>query len=125
MSYISEKVAYLNGLSDGMDIEKDPNGKLLKGILEVLDAIAVELEDHDEQLEDISDCVDDLYDTVDACCGDDFDDDFIEVTCPNCGETVYFDEDMFDSEEGLICPNCNEEIKIEIPECSCGCTDCE
>ena len=42
-------------------------------------------------------------------------DDFIEVVCPHCGETVYFDEDMIDSDDGLICPNCNETIEFEIP----------
>jgi uncharacterized protein YbaR (Trm112 family) len=28
------------------------------------------------------------------------------------GETVYFDEEMIDSEDGLICPNCNENHRI-------------
>ena len=42
-------------------------------------------------------------------------DGFIEVVCPHCGETVYFDEEMIDSDDGLICPNCNETIEFEIP----------
>ena len=121
MSYLTEKVAYLDGLADGIEIEKDPNGKLLKGIIEVLGLIADELEGQEEVLDDLSDCVDDIYETLDEC----YDDDFVEITCPNCGETVCFDEDMLDSEEGLICPNCNEEIDFGISDCDCDDCDCD
>ena len=49
-----------------------------------------------------------------------------QIECPNCGETVYFDVDMVDSEEGLICPNCNAEIELDLPcGCGCGCEDCK
>lgn len=121
MSCLTEKVAYLDGLADGIEIEKDPNGKLLKGIIEVLGLIADELEGQEEVLDDLSDCVDDIYETLDEC----YDDDFVEITCPNCGETVCFDEDMLDSEEGLICPNCNEEINFGISDCDCDDCDCD
>ena len=40
--------------------------------------------------------------------------DFFEVVCPACGETIYFDEDMLDSDDGLICPCCNEPIDLDI-----------
>ena len=33
--------------------------------------------------------------------------DFVELQCPECGETIYFDEDMLESGEELLCPNCN------------------
>ena len=56
-------------------------------------------EDEDDEDEDVDD-----------------DDDFFEVVCPNCGETIYFDEDMLDNPDGLICPNCNEPIEINIPD---------
>ncbi len=123
MSYITEKVAYLDGLADGLGIREDErDGKLLCGIIDVLGAIAESLEDHDEQLSDLNDCVEDIYDELDELCGCDgecddcFDEnDFVETVCPSCGETVYFDEDMLDSEDGLICPNCNAPIELEIP----------
>jgi len=122
MSYITEKVAYLDGLADGLGLrEDDKEGKLLCGIIEVLGAIAETLEDHDEQLSDLNDCVDEIYDEIDELCecdesDDGFDEnDFVETVCPSCGETVYFDEDMLDSEDGLICPNCNEPIELDIP----------
>ncbi|MBQ3652517.1 MAG: hypothetical protein II959_08770 [Clostridia bacterium] len=47
---------------------------------------------------------------------EDVDDDFFEVVCPSCGETIYFDEDMLDNPDGLICPNCNEPIEINIAD---------
>lgn len=136
MSYISEKVAYLDGLADGLEIEKDPNGKLIKGIIDALGAIAEELEEQSETIDDLSDCIDEISDELDDIedyLDDDEDDDdedafdeddFVEVECPNCGEKVYFDVDMLDSRDGLICPSCNEPIELEIPACDCGCEDC-
>ena len=125
MSYISEKVAYLDGLAEGQGIENDKYGKLFKGIIDALGAIADELEEQDAAMDDLSDCVDEIYDELDDVQDmldedGDFDDDFVETTCPHCGETVYFDADMLDNEGGLICPNCNETIELDIPECECG-----
>ena len=39
MSYISEKVAYLDGLADGIGIEDDKQGKLLRGIIDEMETI--------------------------------------------------------------------------------------
>lgn len=135
MSYISEKVAYLDGLADGLGIEDEKQGKLLRGIIDVLSAIAEELEEQDESLDDLSGCIDQLYDEIDqideSLFSDDdeedaFDeDDFLEVVCPSCGETIYFDEEMLDAEEGLICPSCNEPVSINICDCDCECGCCD
>ncbi len=117
MSYISEKVAYLDGLAEGLSIDESKEGKLLRSIIDVLGSIAEQLEEQDEALDDLNDCVEDLYETMD---GDnkehdgDEDQEFFEIVCPSCGETIYFDEDMLDSEDGLICPCCNEPIEINL-----------
>lgn len=135
MGYLSEKVAYLRGLAEGMEIDETKNeGKMLLKIVEVLDEIAATVEELDEEvldnterLDDVEDCLDDLcedfYDDDCDCdcgcdCDDDFDDDdldFYEVECPSCNEKVYFDEDMI-NDEVLVCPNCNEKIEIEFEE---------
>ena len=123
MSFISEKVAYLDGLADGLKLSEEGTDKVLRGIIDTLGAIAEALEEQDESIDDLSDCIDGIYDELDdieTAIDDEFDgemdeDDFIEVVCPHCGETVYFDEDMIDSDDGLICPNCNETIEFEIP----------
>jgi len=126
MAYLSEQVAYLKGLAEGMKIDDAKNeGKLLIKIIDVLDEIAASVEeidaevlDNTERLDDVEDCLDeiceDLYDDCD--CEDDEEDlDFYEVECPSCNEKVYFDEDMID-DEMLVCPNCNEKIEIEFEE---------
>lgn len=90
-----------------------------------------ELEEQSEAYDDLSDCVDEIYEELDAIdCelyGDEDEEDngFMEIVCPSCGETIYFDEDMLDSEDGLICPACNEPVDIQIScgDCNCGCED--
>src|SRR5699024_4199106 len=68
---ITERVAYLKGLAEGMELNTEKReGKLLSAILDVLEDIALELEDiRDEQAElaDGLDAVsDDLEDVEDA-----------------------------------------------------------
>ena len=50
---ITEKVAYLKGLAEGMELDTEKKeGKLLSAIIDVLEDIALELEDiQDEQAE--------------------------------------------------------------------------
>ena len=119
MGYMKEKVAYLRGLADGMEIGGDAQGKLLLAMIETMDENEEAIIDLDEciddicdELSDIDECLDALIDDDDECdcCCDDFDDDFVEVECPHCGETVYFDQDMLESDEELICPNCNKPV---------------
>ena len=138
MSYISERVAYLDGLAEGLKLKEDDQGKILSGIIDVLHEIASDLEERDEVQEDVLDALDELYDSVDEIndCLDDLDcescpsadcdweeddeyyddeddDDGIEVLCPYCHETVVFDEDEFLREDMLICPNCGKKIDPE------------
>lgn len=135
MAYLSEKVAYLKGLTEGMKIDETKDeGKVILSIIDVLDEIAATVEELDEEVLDnteridvTEECLDDLCDEIyggecDECdgCGGDSDEDeddldFYEVECPSCKEKVYFDEDMID-DEVLICPNCNEKIEIEFEE---------
>lgn len=128
MSYISDKVSYLAGLADGMEIENEKNGKLLRGIIDVLGAISEELDDQNENAADLADCIDELYDIIEeqevGYDGEEEAEDFLEVVCPNCGETIYFDEEMLDDEEGLICPYCNETVDIDICPAG-GCEVCD
>lgn len=132
MSRITEKVAYLDGLMDGMDLKDDKYKKLFTAILDTLDVIAEEMSDHDDTLADVEDSLDEIYDELEAydeILSDEYDDDededeeadddFFEIVCPGCGETIYFDDDMLDSPDGLICPNCNEPIDIELKMGDC------
>ena len=127
MSYISEKIAFLDGLAEGLEVGEEKYGKLIRGMIDALGAIAEELEQQNEAIDDLSDRVDDICDELDDL-EDAFDDEdedtIIQVKCPHCGEEVYFDMDMLDDEDSLICPNCNEEINFD-SEDGCGCDCCE
>lgn len=136
---ISEKVAYLKGLNEGLaiDAEKSKEGKLIKVIIDILEEIGLSIEDLEETTEalgeeldavsdDLADVEEDLYgeddeDDCDCCCGDE---DFFEVECPNCGEPLEIDEDIL--EEGVVeCPACNQKFALDLydedDECGCGC----
>jgi len=127
MGYMKEKVAYLRGLAEGMKLDREVNEqRLILEMLDVMDEMAGTIDENEEAIIDLDECIDDICDELsdideclDAliddddecdCCCDDFDDDFVEVECPHCGETVYFDQDMLESDEELICPNCNKPV---------------
>ena len=128
MSRISEKVAYLDGLMEGLNIQEDKYAKIFTAIVDALDLVAEEISDHEDTLADLDDSVEEIFENLDEY--DDFlygdedeeeedefdEDDFFEIVCPNCGETIYFDQDMLDTPDGLICPNCNEPIELHIPD---------
>ena len=135
---ITEKVAYLKGLADGLaiDTEKSKEGKLISVIIDILEEMGMSIEDLEEnttalgeELDAVSDDLADVEKAVfdededDDCCCDE-DDDFFEVECPNCGETLVIDEDVL--EEGAIqCPNCREKFALDLSDdCCCGDDDC-
>ena len=113
---ITEKVAYLKGLAEGMELDTEKKeGKLLAAIIDVLDDIALELADmkvDQEELYDGLDAVsDDLEDVEDAVFGEDDEDeeDCFMTTCPECEEEVYFDEFILEDGE-VVCPNCGTKL---------------
>ena len=129
---ITEKVAYLKGLAEGMELDTDKKeGKLLSAIIDVLEDIALELEDiEDEQaelsegLDAVSDDLEDVEDVVFEDWDEDDEDEYEEdeldededcyaTTCPTCEETIYFDESILDEGE-VICPNCGEKLEFDM-----------
>lgn len=132
---ITEKVAYLKGLAEGMELDTDKKiGKLLAAIIDTLDDIALELEDiKDEQteladgldavsddLEDVENMVFDEWDEDDDDEDDDYyyddldeDEECYATTCPTCEETIYFDESVLEDGE-VICPNCGERLEFDL-----------
>ena len=131
---ITEKVAYLKGLMEGMKIDTESNeGKVMAAMADILEDIGLELEDlwnAQGELEDGLDVVsDDLEDVEDTVYGEDeddesFDDEYYEddadededcyaTTCPTCEETIYFDESVLDDGQ-VICPNCGEKLEFDL-----------
>ena len=108
---IIEKVAYLKGLAEGMELDTEKKeGKLIAAIIDRLDDIGLELEDvEDVVFEDFDDDEDDEYyeDELDE------DEDCYATTCPTCEETIYFDESILEDGE-VICPNCGEKLEFDL-----------
>ena len=126
---IAEKVAYLKGLAEGLNIDTDKSkeGKLINVMIGILEEIGLAIEDLEENSlalgEEIDVLSDDLAD-VEAVVFDDedededeedFDDDWFEVECPSCDEVLVVDEDAL--EEGYIkCPNCDTEYSLDLSD---------
>lgn len=135
---ITEKVAYIKGLIDGMGIDDSTKeGKVIRAIVDVLDDVALSVSDLEdsvdllgEQLDAIDEDVDEIYedyfgeDDDDDLEDDDFDGELYEVECPSCGEVICIDEDMLDEGE-INCPACGEPLEFDLDgmlddECDCG-----
>ena len=132
---ITEKVAYLKGLADGLNLDKDSKeGKLFAAIIDVLDDMALEIEDMQElqmelsegldavsdDLEDIEDIVyeewedDDDYEDEDEEDEEEEDsEDCYATTCPTCEEEIFFDESILEEGE-VVCPNCGERLEFDL-----------
>jgi hypothetical protein len=132
MSYLKEKVSYLRGLAEGMQISDATNeGKLLKAMLEVMDDFALAIDDMEEIQEQLGEQVD----TIDEDLAeiervvfdeeeDDEDDDFCvsEIECPYCKEKIVIDDEVVNEEtETLECPSCHKSIELDW---ECDCEDC-
>ena len=128
---ISEKVAYLKGLAEGLNIDTDKSkeGKLINVMIGILEEIGLAIEDLEENSlalgEEIDVLSDDLADVEDIVFDDedededddeeDFDDDWFEVECPSCDEVLVVDEDAL--EEGYIkCPSCGTEYSLDLTD---------
>lgn len=124
---ITEKVAYLKGLAEGLalDTEKSKEGKLIAAIIDVLDDMALEMADmQDEQCdledgldavsEDLADVESLVYEELDDE-DDEEDEDCYETTCPNCEEAIYFDDSILEEGE-IICPNCGEKLEFDLSD---------
>lgn len=133
---ISEKVAYIKGLAEGLELDSnDKNSKVLKAIIELLEDVALTVEDLEdgcaelcEQIdavdEDLSNLEDYVYDDEEDYEDEDYEDDEVyEVTCPACNDIVYLDEDML-AEGEIACPNCGTNLEFDF-DCDCGCCDNE
>ena len=126
---ISEKVAYLKGLAEGLKLDEETKeGKLIAGIIDVLDAMAEEFADMEDEMidledgldavsDDLSDVEETLYFALDDDEEDDDEDDgeLFVTTCPCCEEEVVFDESVLEDGE-VICPNCGERLEFDLSD---------
>lgn len=132
---ITEKVAYLRGLCEGMAIDEKTNeGRLFKEIINVLEDMAYSIADVEDGLGDIGEQIEALDEDLDALeedfydeddddeDDDDDDEELYEVTCPECSEKICMDFDMLCDGE-IECPNCGQHLEFDVD--GCNCEDCE
>ena len=140
---LNEKVSYIKGLADGLDFDKTTKeGKLIAALIDLVGDLAQAQDETDDDLSELSDYVEeldsDLADVEDVVYGDEdeddeddadededddwdcancespCDDDYFEVTCPSCGETVCFDQSVDPAD--LRCPACGEKFECVMEE---------
>ena len=127
---ISEKVAYLKGMAEGLnlDTEKSKEGKLISVMIGILEEIGLSIEDLEENTqalgEEIDVLSDDLSDVEDVVFDEDedededdedYDDDWFEVECPTCEEPLVIDDKAL--ADGMIqCPNCHDKFALDLSD---------
>lgn len=135
---ISEKVAYLKGLAEGLALDTESKeGKLIAAIIDVLDEMADEMAEMQDEMLDIEDGLDAVSDDlseVEECLlnedewdyddDDDGEEDCFMTTCPECEEEVYFDESVLEDGE-VTCPNCGTKLEFDLSDLANALSDDE
>lgn len=134
MGYLSERVSYLRGLVEGINMDKNSNeSRIFDEIIELLDDMATSIEGLEETQVDLSDELEetqiDVDNLVDAVYGDDEDyeyegddedeaeeEEYCEtLECPNCGAVLPVDVELLEEDELVIkCPDCGEDVTITL-----------
>ena len=123
---ISEKVAYLKGLAEGLnlDTEKSKEGKLISVMIGILEELAMSVEDLEENAlnlgEEIDVLSDDLADVEEVVFEDDedeedYDDDWFEGEGPTCGADIVVDDEALADGE-VECPGCGTRYAMELSD---------
>ena len=130
---ISEKVAYIQGLYDGLGLsgEKSGEARILSEMLDVLKEVGLQLDgmdatldQFDEELDTLGSTVAELEDAVfddededdaDFEDYDDTDEDFFEIPCPSCGEDLIVDDEALAA--GVVdCPACGGKFALSFDD---------
>ena len=130
---ISEKVAYIQGLYDGLglDGEKSGEARILSELLDVLREVGLQLDGMDAAMDQFDEELDPLESTVaeleeavfddededdaDFEDYDDTDEDFFEVPCPSCGEDLIVDDEALAA--GVVdCPVCGGKFALSFDD---------
>ena len=129
---ISEKVAYLKGLAEGLNLDTDSKeGKLIAAIIDVLDDMAEKFAEIDDELCDVEDGLDavsddlsDVEETLYFALDDDEEEECFMTNCPECEEEVYFDESVLEDGE-VVCPNCGAKLEFDLSDLAAAAEDSE
>lgn len=128
---INEKVSFVKGLMEGLELEVDrKETKLIKAIVDLLGDMAEEVSNLEAGYDEISDQIESFDEELslleedffefcngDECCTDDccqHDEDIVfEVTCPTCNTSICLPESKLLDKE-IDCPNCGEKLEFDL-----------
>lgn len=131
---ITEKVAYIQGLFDGLKLDTSTSGeaRILSEVLDVLREVGLQLDgmdaamdQFDEELDALGDTVADLEEAVfddedeqdadfDGLGGEE-EEDFFEIPCPTCGEDLVVDDEALAA--GVVdCPVCGGKFALSFED---------
>lgn len=132
MSNITDRVAYLKGLAEGMQLDKEKNAhKLLLEVISTLSDMADEIaamsdaqDELNEYVESIDDDLADLEEVLfaeeDEMFDDDDDDESYDddddedpqvfYNCPHCGFELTFNVSDIDFDDDTLCPECHKPV---------------
>lgn len=121
---LSARAAYIKGLAEGQELEPDKKaGRVIAEMLDLLVAMADDVEGIGEDLTDLYEVVDEIDENLGfveemvfgedggCSCGHDHEEVY-EITCPRCGEVIHADEDVLLQGE-LKCPACGEVLELD------------
>ncbi|WP_300386043.1 CD1247 N-terminal domain-containing protein [Clostridium sp.] len=116
MKEIKDKI---NNLTEKISQIENSNKKILKDIVEILKDITTVVEttnlrqDYLEENmkyidEDLSDIQEEIFEEVSIEDLIEMDDEFIEVKCSNCEQTLFLEKETIENKKIINCPFCHE-----------------
>ncbi|MFZ5688144.1 MAG: CD1247 N-terminal domain-containing protein [Bacillota bacterium] len=116
MKDLRKRVAYLQGLMAGIDMDANSReGRIFSEVVGVLHDVAetlaelkVNQEDLDSYVESLGEELQELEDHLLEA------QDYVEVQCPECHDLVCFDSDVLDDDDiiEVTCPNCDTVVFV-------------
>ena len=121
---LSEKAAYLKGLMDGLDLDKESaEGKMIAGIVDLLGEMTTSISDLEENAIAVSDELDEIEEDLDAIeeylMDDEDEDDYEDADDFDFDEDDDYDEEDDEDEDedeviyDVTCPTCGEVLHLD------------
>ena len=123
---LKEKAAYLNGLADGLEYDKNTKeGKLIAALIDLVGELAAAVQAHDEDLDEVVEELEDMREYIEEIDEDLSDvEDYLDAELEDEDYEDYEDDEFDDDDEDwleddedadgdfyeVICPSCGEAI---------------
>lgn len=141
MRRIQERISYIEGFAEGLDLHNKKEGKLFDEFISILSELNQELEHTSNRLSELEEYVEAIDEDLNEIEWDyyeeDYDDDeeieevtefdleedgegennlnFFQLECPSCHEDIMIDQDLLANEdaEEIVCPSCQQMLIID------------